>query len=132
MNEINNIMSNINREIENFTGIKLLLNGEQVVTRENLDALVSEYRKWDEMVNAGTFSEWLEFMIDPSIMKTSEEWLSEVDEKYSLVIMDPDGWDRTDFDYSFYKERITKEEFDRRLSTSTIKCNVNYFTKETE
>lgn len=122
-------MSDINKQIENFPGMKLLLNEEEVVTRENLDALVREYRKWDEMVNAGTFSEWLEFMIDPRIKKTSEQWLSEVDEKYSLCILDPDGWDRNNFDYSFNKERITKEEFDTRVANSTIKCNLDYFTQ---
>ncbi len=36
-----------------------------------------------------------------------------------ITILDPDGWDRSNYDYSFNKELITKEEFDRRLMWST-------------
>jgi hypothetical protein len=41
--------------------------------------------------------------------------------------MDPDGWDRTNYIYSFEVEEITKEEFDKRLSMSTIQCNLSFF-----
>lgn len=49
------------------------------------------------------------------ILKTSAEWYDE----YPLEIKDPDGWDRTNFQYSWYEELITFEEFDRRAMRST-------------
>jgi hypothetical protein len=54
--------------------------------------------------------------------KTSKEWYELVQAKTGLVIMDPDGWDRKNYDYSFNEELITKLEFDWRLSMSTIRC----------
>ena len=38
---------------------------------------------------------------------------------YPMQILDPDGWDRNNFQYSWYEELITFEEFDRRASAST-------------
>lgn len=52
----------------------------------------------------------------PNETKTSEDWSTEVNYK----ILDPDGWDRTNYQFSFYEEMITKEEFDKRLFMSTI------------
>ena len=51
------------------------------------------------------------------IKKTSEEWLRE--RENIIKIIDPDGWDRSNYQYSFYEELITKEEFDKRLLMST-------------
>jgi dihydrofolate reductase len=54
-------------------------------------------------------------------LKTSDEWNQEQlkgDEPW--LLMDPDGWDRSgDYEYSFYIERITQEEFTSRLMRST-------------
>lgn len=50
------------------------------------------------------------------IKKTSAEWEKESDYK----VKDPDGWDRSNYDYSFNKELVTKVEFERRLFRSTI------------
>jgi hypothetical protein len=36
-----------------------------------------------------------------------------------ITISDPDGWNRADFVFSFYKELITEKEFTKRLSFST-------------
>lgn len=53
--------------------------------------------------------------------QTSEEWHKT--SKYSCVrIMDPDGWDRSDFYFSWYVEVITEKEFQKRLSMST--CHI--------
>ena len=35
------------------------------------------------------------------------------------MIYDADGWDRSNFQYSFYEELITNEEFNQRLMMST-------------
>lgn len=59
--------------------------------------------------------------------KTSKEWLALIPKKYNLKIIDPDGWNRTNYDYSFNKEKITREEFEKRLSFSTIICNTDFF-----
>jgi len=64
------------------------------------------------------------------VKKTSKEWLEEVPKEYKLVIMDPDGWDRTNYEYSFNEELITKEEFRMRVSMSTIMCNLEMFNKD--
>jgi hypothetical protein len=53
--------------------------------------------------------------LDP-ILYTSEQWLAEVD----IKVIDPDGWDRKNFQFSFYEEKIPKSEFNRRLAMSTI------------
>lgn len=53
--------------------------------------------------------------------KTSEQW--EKDVRYAgLQILDPDGWDRRPekFEHSFFVEKITKQEFERRLCSSTV------------
>lgn len=54
-------------------------------------------------------------------MKTSEEWLRLAHAKDAgLIILDPDGWDRKNFQYSWYEEKITEEEFRRRVFCSTV------------
>ena len=52
--------------------------------------------------------------------KVSSEWIKE----YNVKILDPDGWDRKNYDYSFNKEKITRKEFERRLVLSTVRCVV--------
>lgn len=51
------------------------------------------------------------------IRKTSAEWIKE----YGYEIIDADGWDGSNFDYSFYQEKITREEFKLRLKRSTVR-----------
>lgn len=47
--------------------------------------------------------------------KTSEEWQKEC----NVIILDPDGWDRKNYDYSWKEELITKSEFEKRMCIST-------------
>jgi len=51
-------------------------------------------------------------------LKTSNDWYEAI--KEHIQIRDADGWDRANYQYSFYEEKITKDEFNRRLSASTI------------
>jgi hypothetical protein len=53
---------------------------------------------------------------------TSSHWLN-TDEYKKIQVIDPDGWDRENWEFSFYKEKITKEEFEKRLILSTIVKN---------
>lgn len=62
----------------------------------------------------------LEQQPEVSERKTSDEWLKSYPE---LTILDPDGWDRKNYDYSFYLEEITKEEFDNRVCYSTCQLS---------
>lgn len=52
-----------------------------------------------------------------SCLRTSKDWLSE--NKF-IDIIDPDGWDRENYNYSFNEELIDFEEFNRRIMKSTI------------
>jgi len=49
-------------------------------------------------------------------IKTSEEWQKTSD----VLVYDPDGWDRKNFQYSWHEELITKQEFENRVIRSTI------------
>lgn len=50
-------------------------------------------------------------------LKTSQEWL---DTKYKYVtVLDPDGWDRKNFEAS-WNEPITEQTFMERLLMSTV------------
>lgn len=63
-------------------------------------------------------------------LRTSAEWYKNLQKHYDITIMDYDGWDRNNFHYSFYEEKITCEEFDRRLEISTLLVkNCPYPTK---
>lgn len=59
--------------------------------------------------------------------KTSKEWEEMIPKKFGVIIYDPDGWDRKNYDYSFNEELITKEEFKMRLTNSTVMCKVEFF-----
>jgi len=61
-------------------------------------------------------------MIKSTEFKTSEEWCK----LCNFKIMDPDGWERKNFNFSWYEEKITKKEFERRLIESTVQMD---FTK---
>lgn len=50
------------------------------------------------------------------ILKTSEEWCKIHD---GIIIFDPDGWDRSNYDYSWFEELITEKEYLNRVCRST-------------
>ena len=50
------------------------------------------------------------------ILKTSSQWCR----LFKCVVMDPDGWDRKNYEYSFNQELITEKEFRKRISNSTM------------
>lgn len=59
--------------------------------------------------------------------KTSEEWNRIVNSKDKIIkILDPDGWDRTNYDYSWSEEKISIREFYKRVSRSTIQISELY------
>lgn len=48
--------------------------------------------------------------------RTSEEWCKTIKD---VVVLDPDGWDRSNFQHSWCEEEITLETYFNRLSWST-------------
>lgn len=62
--------------------------------------------------------------------KTSNDWYKEIPKEHNVIILDPDGWDRKNYEYSFNEELITKEEFLMRISRSTIECSYSFFTAD--
>ena len=55
-------------------------------------------------------------MIKDEVLKTSENWQKEAD----VTVIDPDGWDRINFQYSWFEEKISKQEFEKRVCYSSI------------
>jgi hypothetical protein len=56
-----------------------------------------------------------------TVLLTSKEW----QEKYTETkVLDPDGWDRNNFQYSWYEEKITHGEYLNRLRSSTIQGKI--------
>ncbi len=60
--------------------------------------------------------------MNKEIKKVSSEWIKEV----GYEIINPDGWDRNNYEFSFNKEKITEEEFKKRLSMSTVNRKVKF------
>lgn len=50
-------------------------------------------------------------------LKTSEEWQKI---HWATKVLDPDGWDRTNFQHSWHEEKITETEYWKRASYSTV------------
>lgn len=50
------------------------------------------------------------------VLNTSEEW-SKIHN--GIIIYDPDGWDRSNYDYSWFEELITEKEYMDRVCRST-------------
>lgn len=61
-----------------------------------------------------------------SELKTSEQWFKELSEPKGISLVDTAGWDDLNFDYSWFQEKITKEEYLEKLMYSTVVySNVN-------
>jgi hypothetical protein len=54
-------------------------------------------------------------------LKTSEEWQKEYP---NPKVYDPDGWDRKNWQYSWYEEKISYEEYQNRIVYSTCLHNI--------
>jgi len=64
--------------------------------------------------------------------KTSEEWKEILLDGIDIDILDPDGWDRQNWQYSFKEEKITAGEFRNRVSRSTCMSKYGAFEKLNE
>ena len=73
--------------------------------------------KWylkDGTQNHYEYVMWLD-VERPEDLKTSEQW----NKIYNKSVLDPDGWDRNNFQYSWFEEKISEREFTSRLVRST-------------
>ena len=59
------------------------------------------------------------------IKRTSKEWYELLYPNREIVIMDPDGWDRSNWDFSWEEELIDQNEFAIRLMQSTCKGKIS-------
>lgn len=68
-----------------------------------------------------------DYIIDLSMRKAAltegmtlapDEWLKYAPEYEGVILMDPDGWNRANFDQS-WAEQITREEMKRRMDMSS-------------
>lgn len=84
-----------------------IVQGNIVVENLNINTII-DMSKWNSAV--------FERSESSQERKTSAEWLKQYPD---YQILDPDGWDRSNFDYSFKVEKIMKEEFEKRLFEST-------------
>jgi hypothetical protein len=55
------------------------------------------------------------------ILKTSEEW--QKDNPFPQVL-DPDGWDRKNYEYSWFKEKLSYSEYEYRVIRSTCELQI--------
>ena len=98
---------------------------DSYVCKINLTNVENEFSFYAHYYNgACSLEECLEEALikfeEESILRTSSDWLAL---NPVLKIMDPDGWDRSDFIYSFYEEKISLKEFKNRLSKSSVISN---------
>lgn len=59
------------------------------------------------------------FITGSDTFKSSQEWYDELYPEKEVIVIDPDGWDRRNFQYSWYVETITYTTFLSRLMIST-------------
>ena len=57
---------------------------------------------------------------------TSEQWNARYPE---VVVLDADGWDRKNYQYSWYEEKISFQEYYKRLIMSTIQGKISIHEK---
>lgn len=110
------------------------LNQQQPIPDNNVESELDEILgqiQWDSHRNGnssliavkGSISEATKSHLITYVEKqppklTSEDWSRLIDSP-SWQILDPDGWDRNNFQYSWHEERITANEFRKRAMMST-------------
>lgn len=122
-------------EIERFLGEKATARAKELLSGQ---VIILRSVKWGKYRYVATIEledgrDYGDIMIQEGhqkkVRKTSEKWLSEIPEEYGIILSDPDGWGRVNYEHSFYEELITEEEFKRRLMDSTCMCKPGGFDK---
>lgn len=65
--------------------------------------------------------------VGDSFQMISSIWSGlDVKDNVQTIILDPDGWDRTNFEWSYYTELVTEETFEsRKLISTVLKKQIN-------
>jgi hypothetical protein len=111
---------------------KIILTTDQDLIKDGVQAIDDEFLEWffknpscesvevESMVNMIQFTprEFIYKIIIPKEeLKTSEEWQKQFS---NTKVLDPDGWDRKNYKYSWFEEKITLAEYNTRLYGSTV------------
>ena len=115
---------------------------KQVISVETLKdsiELLTDYRNWIGEEESNRFTKMLLRKVNENIVilertivkleskeeiKTSDEWeKSNLPEMDGTIVLDPDGWDRQNYQFSYYEELITKDEYLLRVGGSTCEWN---------
>jgi len=117
---------------------KIILTTDQDLIKDGIQAIDDDFLEWfvknpscenvkihnekhhiGEEVDESYPKGFFDFkIIIPQEVKTSEEWQKQL--PYTKVL-DPDGWYRNNFQYSWFEEKITLAEYTTRLCRSTVK-----------
>jgi hypothetical protein len=65
--------------------------------------------------------------VNENNVRSSYEWHKLI--YPNLVILEAHGWDRNNYEYSFFREKISVEEFESRLAVSTVIHNTDYLVR---
>jgi hypothetical protein len=108
---------------------RIILTTDQDLFKDGVQAIDDEFLEWfvknpsceEVEVDKGYRGMGLfnyKLIIPKEELKTSEEWQKQFP---NTKVIDPDGWDRQNFQYSWFEEKITLIEYTSRLHRSTVK-----------
>jgi len=118
---------------------KIILTTDQDLIKDGVQAIDDEFLEWfvknpsceyvevrQEKLHPGEVIDdsyppgFLRYyiVIPKEELKTSEEWQKQFP---NTKVIDPDGWDRKNYQYSWFEEKITLIEYTSRLHRSTVK-----------
>lgn len=119
-------------QVELYPNIKkdiIILTTDQDLIKDGVQSISNEFLEWfvkntnckeveiESYVN-GNIERFYDIIIPKEESKTSEKW----QEQYpNLKVLDPDGWDRKNYQYSWFEEKITFNEYNKRRSLSTCR-----------
>jgi hypothetical protein len=128
---------------DNVYSSKIILTTDQDLIKDGVQSIDDEFLEWFvknpscESVEIGKKCNYGEcicylgkcqdneniykIIIPQEELKTSEEWQNQFT---STKVLDPDGWDRKNYQYSWFEEKITLAEYESRLSRSTVKGHI--------
>ena len=121
---------------------KIILTTDQDLINDGVQAIDDEFLEWfvknptceyveieeKDIYKSTTYDQPDRFIgieykiiIPQEELKTSEEWQKQFP---NTKVLDPDGWDRKNYQYSWFEEKITLVEYTTRLYKSSGQCLV--------
>ena len=119
---------------------KIILTDNEDLIKDGVQAIDNEFLEWFVKNPSCEFVEFVKekiilgevagttytdfnykIIIPKEELKTSEEWQKQFP---NTKVLDPDGWDRKNYQYSWFEEKITLVEYTTRLYKSSGQCLV--------